>query len=216
MSKLIFFIKIIMTPLLLCSTISCLSPYENHLQRAADAYSNGNYNEAIAEFTEVIKITPDSASSYYSRGACYYYKGQYDLAINDFTKAIELKDSRLDLVYGFRGSSNYLKGDYDKAISDFTQAIEIYPNSLYYNNRGLAYNGQKNYNLAIQDFTIAINLDPRDARPYSNRADSYIATGQTSLAIADLRKTIELSLPYDDPALMQSARERLKGLGITD
>lgn len=214
MRKLIFVTGTITILSLLCGITSCLSPYEDHMKRGAIAMSNGNYDEAITEFTKVMEIAPDNESGYYARASAYYRKGKYDLAINDFTKAIQLNPKRVDPDYNGRGLSYSAKGDYQSAISDFTKAIEIYPNPLYYNNRGLAYHSQKNYDLAIQDFTAAINLAPHDARPYSNRADSYIATGQVSLAIVDLRKVIELS--GDDPLLMQSARERLKNLGVTE
>ena len=44
---------------------------------------------------------------------------------------------------------------------------------------------------------------------YSNRANSYVAAGQTAEARADLLKTIELS---EEPALTGSAGERLNSL----
>ncbi len=109
---------------------------------------NGNYDEAINEYTKAIEISPNSATAYSWRGFCYYNKTQYDFAIDDFTSAINLKDTSLDQDYNLRGLSYSAKGDYYSAISDFTKAIEINPNPLIYNNRGLAYNGQKNYDLA--------------------------------------------------------------------
>jgi tetratricopeptide (TPR) repeat protein len=130
--------------------------------------------------------------------------------------AIDLKDGTLDSEYNSRGLSYSAKGDYDSAISDFTIAIEISPHPLYFNNRGLAYHGKKYYELAIEDFTEAIRLSPQNERLYSNRADTYIAIGQASSAIADLRKTIELSLSNNHSELLQSARERLKSLGVTE
>ncbi len=215
-SKLFSIIGIVIIILLLCGIVSCLTPYENHLARGAIALKNGNYDEAIAEYTKLIEVAPNQATGYFWRGTCYYDIHQYDLAIKDLTTAIELRDSSLDLEYNFRGLALFAKGDYDSAISDFSKSIEINPNPLCYNHRGLAYHAKKYYELAIEDFSTAIGIAPRDERLYNNRADTYIEMGQISLAIADLRKTIELSLSYDNPEILQSAEDRLKSLSITE
>lgn len=205
--KLILLFEILIVLSILTATIGCLSPYDIHFKRATIALSKSNYDEAISEYTKLIEIAPDKPTAYFWRGVCYFDVEQYDLAIDDFTRAIELKDKRLDVDYNKRGLSYSAIGDYESAISDFTKAINIYSNPLYYDNRGLAYHERKNYELAIKDFTIAIQRMPRDARPYSNRADSYIAIGEKSLAVADLRTVINLDF---DPVLTQSSRERLK------
>ncbi len=203
-----------MVPLLLCGTISCFSPYQSHFKNAAEALSKDNYDEAISEFTKAIEINPNNPEGYSWRGSCYYYKAQYDLAINDFNSSINLKDKSINEDYNLRGLSYYSKGDYSSAVSDFTKAIEIYNNPIYYINRGLAYYKTRSYDLSIQDYTLAIKKDSKDPRPYSYRADAYIVSGQTSLAIEDLKNTLVLA--KNDPDILQSARDRLKSLGVTE
>ena len=68
-----------------------------------------DYDGAIAELTEAIKLNPDFATPYYVRGNAYTQKGNYDLAINDYTQAIKLNPndnkakSNLDIARQKRG-----------------------------------------------------------------------------------------------------------------
>jgi tetratricopeptide (TPR) repeat protein len=59
-----------------------------------------DYDRAIADHTQAIKLDPDSYY-YYSRGNAYYQ----------------------------RGMTNNNKGDYDKAIADYEEALRIEPDS---------------------------------------------------------------------------------------
>ncbi|MCL2622307.1 MAG: tetratricopeptide repeat protein, partial [Planctomycetaceae bacterium] len=80
----------------------------------------------IADFTEVIRLKPDDAEAYSSRGDAYDSKGDYDCAIADFTEAIRLKPDDAE-AYSSRGDAYNNKGDYDRAIADFTEAICLNP-----------------------------------------------------------------------------------------
>jgi tetratricopeptide (TPR) repeat protein len=186
--------------------VGCLTPFENQLSRASNAYSTQHYSEAISEFTKVIELQPGNASSYYWRGSCYYQTTQYDLAIADFSKAIVLKHKSIDEDYNFRGLCYFAKQEYPLAISDFYKAIEILQNPLYYNNRGLTYQKQSEYDLAISDFSYAIGKASTDSRLYFSRANAYLSTGQNIPAINDFKKIVELS---NDASLVQQAKEKL-------
>ena len=56
------------------------------------AYGNkGEYDRAISDFTEAIRLDPKLASAYYNRGIAYENKGEHDKAIADYTEAIRLE-----------------------------------------------------------------------------------------------------------------------------
>ena len=50
----------------------------------------GHYVQAIADFSEVIKLDSENANAYFNRGCCYDSIGEIDLAISDYSVALEL------------------------------------------------------------------------------------------------------------------------------
>ena len=48
---------------------------------------NGDYDEAIADCTEAIRLDPKCAEAYYRRGVVYDWKGESDKANADFAEA---------------------------------------------------------------------------------------------------------------------------------
>lgn len=96
-----------------------------------DAYNDkGDDEKAIADFTALIKIEPDSASSYFCRGRAYRNKGDYDRAITDYTEAIRLRQSAV--YYQCRGNAFEKLRAYNEAIRDYTKAVELDPKSAKY------------------------------------------------------------------------------------
>ena len=55
---------------------------------------NGEYNKAIADYTEAIRLDPKYKQAYTNRGVSYAKKGEYDKAIADFTEAIRLNPTQ--------------------------------------------------------------------------------------------------------------------------
>jgi len=55
------------------------------------------YDAAINDLNELIKLMPDNASASFAlRGDAYLKKGQFDEAISDFTDAIRLDPNYVD------------------------------------------------------------------------------------------------------------------------
>ncbi len=91
------------------------------------AYAKKNqYDRAIEDFNQAIRLDPDSIFALNNRGAAYARKGQLDDAIADFNEAIRI-DASYAITYNNRGIAYAKKGQYDRAIEDFDQAIRYDP-----------------------------------------------------------------------------------------
>jgi len=84
----------------------------------------GDYDNAIAESTELIRLNPNSVSGYHLRGSAYAAKGDYDKALADFTAALH---PDFPMAYFSRGEVYLMTGDFGKAIADCNEALKFDP-----------------------------------------------------------------------------------------
>ena len=96
------------------------------LERAKKKHADGDYEAAIADYTESIKLAPDSAAAYKGRGDAKYDSGDFEGAIPDFDKAIELEPNDAE-TFNWRGIAKCESGDLDGGIEDYTEAIRLKP-----------------------------------------------------------------------------------------
>jgi tetratricopeptide (TPR) repeat protein len=107
--------------------------------------------KAIEYLNNAIRLQPDYADAYYSRGFAYNDLGQYQSAIKDYNKAIRLKPNDA-IAYSNRGKAYAKLGHKQLAIKDFNEAIRLQPDYVNaYNNRGFAYLLQGNNKLGCRD-----------------------------------------------------------------
>ena len=99
--------------------------------RGRQYLDNNDYDRAIADFTEVIRLLPTAFGAYYNRGLAYLRKNNFDNAIEDYNQAIRLNGNFSD-AYNNRGVAYLSKYDYSRAISDFETALRINPNNENY------------------------------------------------------------------------------------
>lgn len=141
-----------------------------HNNRGYAWYLKKDYDKAIGEYDEALRLNPRLAAVYSNRGLALSNKMDLDKAMDDFNEAIRL-DPRLARAYNNRGVVWRENGEYDKAIGDYSEAIRLDPTLVaVYHNRGLAWNDKMDYGKAIGDYSEAIRLDPRDADGYIARA----------------------------------------------
>jgi tetratricopeptide (TPR) repeat protein len=154
---------------------------------------NGEYDEAIVNFTEAIRLDPELADAYRDRGTCHAQKGEYDQAIADLTEAIRL-DPEQALAYYNRGGAKLGRGDYEGAIADYDADLQVNPNhaNAYYK-RGYAWIKRGEWDKAIADLNKAIELNPQDASAHANRALARGVKGDSEGSAADYARAKELS-----------------------
>ncbi|MFH1285101.1 MAG: tetratricopeptide repeat protein, partial [Candidatus Micrarchaeota archaeon] len=163
------------------------------------AYSDKcNYDKAISDYGEAIRLNPKHTKVYYDRGIAYFQKGDYDKALSDFTTAICLNPKDAN-AFNNRGGIHILKGDYDKALSDCTEALRLTPNDadVYYN-LGLAYKKKGDYDQAIVNFTEALRFNSKCTDAYYNRGKVYDNKGDYHKAISDYNQVLLINPRYEN------------------
>ncbi|MBF0507239.1 MAG: tetratricopeptide repeat protein [Nitrospirae bacterium] len=140
-----------------------LSPEElaiSYYNRGIEWRDKGDYDKAIADYSEAIRRNPQYALAYNNRGIAWRDKGDYDKAIADYSEAILLNPQYV-LAYNNRGIAWRDKGDYDKAIADYSEAILLNPEyALAYNNRGIARFNKGEFSSAALDLAQSQQLKP--------------------------------------------------------
>jgi tetratricopeptide (TPR) repeat protein len=114
------------------TTAPAIPPQSNnadaYINRGFEYLQNNDYDRAIAEYTQALRLDPNNILSYTGRGSAYFSKGDYDRAIADFTQTLRLLPNNAE-IYVMRGLSYLAKLDYDRAIADCETALRIDPNN---------------------------------------------------------------------------------------
>jgi tetratricopeptide (TPR) repeat protein len=187
---------IMVASLLLAVVRPAFADAASEYQAGSDAYNQNNYAEAIRHLTNAIRLKPDFAKAYVTRGNAYDDSGQTDIALADYSKAIVLSPGYAD-AYSNRGVAYYRKKEYDRALADLDKAIQLNPNFAFnYVSRGNVYDDKGLTDQALADYSSAIKVDPAFHRSYGERGSTYLRLGQLDKAMADLDKAIELNPRY--------------------
>lgn len=120
----------------------------------------GNYDQAIIDYTKAIEIYPMRADAFRMRASVYEIKGNHDQALLDYTKAIEANPRDADAFHQ-RAGVYFHKGNYDQTVLDCTKAIEINPRfARSYLLRAFTYSQIDRPREANDDVLRARQLDP--------------------------------------------------------
>src|SRR6266478_9010569 len=123
-------------------------------------YEKRNYDRAIQNYDEVIRLNPNHAKAFSNRGIAYGRKGDYDRAIENYNEAIRLNPNHANALYN-RGNAYKHNKDYDRAVLDYDKVIRLNPNHAdAYSNRGLVRFYQGQFSAAVPDLSQAVGFAP--------------------------------------------------------
>ena len=138
-------------------------------------FAKGDFDRAIEDYSQAIKLSPQFNTAYNNRGNAYVATHDYDRAIQDFNDAIRIKPGYVTGVtvpepfdyanaFANRGLTYFHLNEFDRAMLDLNEAIRLKPdNANYFYNRGIVYNAKEDYNSAITDFNRALQINPKNA-----------------------------------------------------
>jgi len=144
--------------------VACANPVSVHLEQGDAYFEQHQWDEAVAEYSEAIKLDPELARAYSKRGWTYTMLGKLDLALADLDKAIEL-DPGLVEAYSHRAAVHHSQGQWDLAIADLNKAIELDPGlAAAYSNRGWTYASKGEPDRALTDLNKAIDQIKKEGK----------------------------------------------------
>ncbi len=158
----------------------------------------GRRDEAIADYSRAIALSPDGDqaymfNAYFRRSELYEQTGLYDRALADLDREIALKPPYQAVVHNARADLYLRLGRYDEAIADANEAIALNPGlERAYYNRGWARMKKGAYDAAIADYTRAIAIKP-DFSIYNNRAWTHHLKGDDATGLADAEEAVKLA-----------------------
>ena len=106
--------------------ISCggLSDAQEHYNKGAELSGDGQYAEAVDEYTRALELDDELVDAYINRGNAYINLAQYEAAVADLDSAIAL-DHENTIALVNRGAALILVGDQDAGIADLETAIGL-------------------------------------------------------------------------------------------
>jgi tetratricopeptide (TPR) repeat protein len=123
-----------------------------------------DYDKAIADWSEAIRLEPNQPSAYVERASVFFDKKEYDKAIADYTEVIRL-NPKSGVAYGNRGSAWWAKEEYSRATYDYIEAIRFDPeNAFDYIHRGESWTDKAEHDKAVARYKLdTMGMQPRFA-----------------------------------------------------
>ncbi|NER78341.1 MAG: tetratricopeptide repeat protein, partial [Leptolyngbya sp. SIO1D8] len=183
-----------------------------YFNRAITRYDLRDPKGAIADFSQVLRMTPEDAIAANNRGIIWAEQQQYAKALKDFNQALSLEAD----LFSARCNRGWLlmnQGNVDQAIVDFDQAINADPASaIPYFYRGMARQKVGDSSESIADYTEAIRHNGQVALIYCYRGAAYQHQGQLSWAITDLEMAASLFHAQEDHRSLAQITQVLSSL----
>jgi tetratricopeptide (TPR) repeat protein len=95
-----------------------------YYKRGNAYYDSKNYEKAISDYSEAIRLGPKNAATYYKRGNAYFDSKNYEKATSDYSEAISL-DPKDAIAYYNRGRAYRELGKNAEAQADFDKAKQL-------------------------------------------------------------------------------------------
>jgi tetratricopeptide (TPR) repeat protein len=174
-----------------------------------------NYQAAIEDYSEALKIDPQLALAWGERGRIWFLLDSFSRALEDYSQAIELSPDAS--YYLGCGAARYCLREYSYAIGSLTHAARLSPKmALAYFYRGHARYALNDMAIAQDDFRQAAAIDPMLSQPISaGYQEGYLARGlartrigQSRDAIADFNTVLRINpnhaLAYQERGIARS------------
>lgn len=159
----------------------------NYANRGYAELMKQQYEDALRDFDQAIRLEPLKRDYYGSRAYAYAGLKEYDQAISEWNNLIE-KNPKDAMAYAERGQIKLRQKHLEAAEADIAASIAIKPTALAYFWRGLIKRDQKHLQSAITDYEQALELDHNNVNVLKESALAYIELNKPEQALGRLAK----------------------------
>lgn len=149
---------------------------ELYVWRGNAWYNMKEYEKAITDYDEGLKLDSKYALAYYNRGTVKRILDDSEGAIEDYEKAINLEPNYIGDYYIALGNAYKFKGDLDKALESYEKAIdkEPYLENAHYKSGLVRYELKNDIDGSKRDFERYLELSIERNDFWSIYANNYI------------------------------------------
>ena len=134
------------------------SAVRSHYEAGLAHAHRGDYEQAIAEFDQAIRLAPDFSQAFQDRGSSYAALQNPVAAMADYNRAIRLTPHDSNAYYN-RGNLHLQQERYFQAIADYNRAVILNPgDAAAWQNRALGYAITGDLEKAVDGFQQAARL----------------------------------------------------------
>jgi tetratricopeptide (TPR) repeat protein len=174
------------------------SSFEELLQTARRALTDGWVDEAKHLYEMACSQQPDSADAHYGLATSAFRLNDILNAAQHFKEVTRLDPWRAAAFVNL-GAALTRMGEHGAAAEAIRKGMQLDPKfaGTGYYNLGLVYRAAGEEQRALQAFQEAVRLEPRSADVHFNLGRQLMQQGQFSRAVASLRKALELQPGYE-------------------
>ncbi|MBO4815280.1 MAG: tetratricopeptide repeat protein [Muribaculaceae bacterium] len=154
--------------------------------------ANNDYEAAVKDLDEVIKLEPHYAGNFINRAFLRYKLDDYYGAMSDYDYAVSLEPDNAIAIYN-RAQLNAEVGEDLKAIDDFSRVLKLEPNNfLALYNRAQLYLRTQQFKKAVKDYDRILNKYPNFESGYMARAQAKQQSGDLRGSERDMQQAIAI------------------------
>lgn len=177
-----------------------------HLKRGVAHFNGKEYDAAIAEYREAIRLDPKLSMAYNNLGSALDREQRNSEALAEYREALRLDPKNFFALINL-GDDLQLTRDLDGALDQYKEAAGLKPDSaLAHFGVGSILLKKRDFGEALEQFKTAVQLDPKLVYAHNNLAWALRRTGDSQAALAECQKALELA-PADP--LIQKSCENL-------
>jgi len=150
-----------------------------------------DYDRAIHDFGQAIRLNPDDANVFYNRGLSYEEKGDEKLAVQDYNRAIQL-DPNSPRFLNNRCWARAILGDLQLALTDCNKSLRFKSDFRTFDSRGFVYLKMQNADASITDYNAVLAVDPKVPYSLYGRGLAEHMKGNESASQADITAAVKL------------------------
>lgn len=164
-----------------------------HNNLAVILSDRGKTDEAIAHYSEALRIKPDFAEGHNNMGAALYKQGRLEAAIAHYSAALKINPHYAE-AHNNMGAAIDEQGQIKEAVEHYRKALQIEPEYAdAHNNLGVAMAVQGKSTEAVNHFREALRLNPSFVGALCNLGNAMATQGKLRDAIAYFSKALHLN-----------------------
>jgi tetratricopeptide (TPR) repeat protein len=159
---------------------------------------SGDFAEGIAQYTEALRINPDSAETHNALGSALFKQGKVDAAMKEYAMALRIRPGFAE-AHSNRGVALAKRGDIEEAFSEFQKALEISPeDSKIQYNFGFTLANQGKLEEAMSYYRKALTIRPDYADAHFQMGNALAGKGMLNEAVAEYTRALQIRPEYED------------------